>query len=140
MALHQLVYYSKSTQEFEIKELKEIAQKAEINNERLGISGALIYVEDVFLQLIEGGLVQLNELYRKISQDKRHNQLTILDFSKIKQRSFRSWKMKIIYLPNVVTMRETYFKYCPLDKFDPNMFDGDTARELLFELSQRQQK
>ena len=53
-AMHQLVYVSAATHAFTKSELLELLNKARANNQRLGITGLLLFKDGDFIQLLEG--------------------------------------------------------------------------------------
>ncbi len=92
-AIFQLVYISAANKEFTEEELQELLEKARINNESLGITGMLLFHQGSFIQALEGPLSAVEELYNKISEDKRHTETRVLYRGEHEERSFDSWSM-----------------------------------------------
>jgi hypothetical protein len=91
--IHQLVYISASQHEFTQSELQELLAKARENNERLGISGMLLFHEGSFIQALEGPKENVKNLYAKIAKDKRHSETCILYRGDLVERDFDAWSM-----------------------------------------------
>ncbi|SMG30142.1 Sensors of blue-light using FAD [Marivirga sericea] len=92
--LSQLVYVSdrkrNNSSEDEIDNILEACKK---NNPDLGITGALLYSDKKFLQLVEGENGVVMGLYDKIKKDARHANCIMLSYVPIKEKTFPSWHM-----------------------------------------------
>ncbi|MCA0452485.1 MAG: BLUF domain-containing protein [Chloroflexi bacterium] len=93
MGLITLVYVSFATQPLDDNQLKEILAVARENNQKLGITGMLLYRDGFFIQALEGEDTVVNELFDKIAQDPRHKAVLKVYSNAIQQRSFTSWAM-----------------------------------------------
>jgi hypothetical protein len=93
---HQLIYSSKSATPMQRDELEELLEQARNSNAGKGITGALVYVDGVFLQILEGELEAVKELMRKISKDFRHETVTVLKEGAIPSASFSEWEMAYV--------------------------------------------
>lgn len=95
--LYQISYISENTVLGTPDQLKaqieDILQKAQINNPRLNISGALLYSGGYFCQVIEGGKNDIEKLFKTIQMDKRHSDITVLTSDPVGKRSFSNWGM-----------------------------------------------
>ena len=80
----------------QLEELEEILEQARRNNESRGITGALVYVDGVFLQILEGERGTVEALMDKISQDVRHETVTVLQQADIPSAAFVDWKMAYV--------------------------------------------
>lgn len=76
--IFQLMYVSYAKTDFTDTMLVNLLEKSRANNESNGVSGVLIYSDGVFVQLLEGDRNKVEETYKVISNDARHNRLTIL--------------------------------------------------------------
>lgn len=74
-------------------ELRHLLQQARTENERQGITGALVYGDGQFMQIIEGEESVLAILYAKLLHDPRHINVVKLADKQIAQRSFQDWSM-----------------------------------------------
>jgi hypothetical protein len=74
-------------------DLQELLDHSRRSNAAKGITGALIYAEGIFLQILEGDKVLLQDLMAKIRQDVRHERVSVLRESEIPTAIFGRWKM-----------------------------------------------
>ena len=93
---YQIIYSSESATPMQIEDLEEILEHARRNNSRSGITGALVYVDGVFLQILEGDTKVVQELMAKISRDVRHETVTVLKQGEIPAAIFPDWKMAYV--------------------------------------------
>jgi hypothetical protein len=73
--------------------LGEIFTTARHNNKRLGVTGALVVSEDVFVQALEGDEPVVRDLYATISKDPRHDDVRVLEEQVVEGRTFGRWAM-----------------------------------------------
>ena len=91
--LSQIIYSSKAMQPMDSKELERILIDARIGNEARDVTGALVYVSGVFLQVLEGERVVLDELLASIRNDGRHESMKVFHDAEIADRAFNEWRM-----------------------------------------------
>jgi hypothetical protein len=77
-------------------DLQELLDRARASNAAKGITGALIYAEGIFLQILEGDKVLLQELMAKIRRDLRHESVLVVRESEVATAIFGSWKMAYV--------------------------------------------
>ena len=77
-------------------DLQELLEKARDNNGIQGISGALVYTDGMFLQILEGDRTKVQALMARIEKDVRHENVTILREGEIASAKFSSWKMAYV--------------------------------------------
>jgi Sensors of blue-light using FAD len=75
------------------RQLGEIFSVARSSNKKRGVTGALLITDDEFVQTLEGPEPVLRELYAKISKDKRHEHLELLESGDVSGRVFGRWAM-----------------------------------------------
>lgn len=92
-AMHQLVYVSAATHAFTKSELLELLNKARANNQRLGITGLLLFKDGDFIQLLEGDKSAVKALFDTISADPRHTGTIVLHEGETSHRLFNDWSM-----------------------------------------------
>lgn len=78
--------------------LLQLAEASTRNNEAAGITGLLALSGETFLQVLEGPVDAVNELYLKIAKDKRHGDLRLLLFEQISEGIFTDWSMHVVDL------------------------------------------
>ena len=134
MYLVQLIYASKLNRDnMSEGSVAKIAESSAANNKVKNITGVLYSDGEHFLQTMEGGRTAVSQLFSKISQDKRHENVTILRFQDIFVRDFNDWSMKLLSLTQdkVELMR----RYSIGTQFDPYVLAGESSRSFLLELS-----
>ncbi len=92
-AIHQLVYISAAKHEFSEEELQDLLVKARDNNQKLGISGMLLFHQGSFIQALEGPKKDVESLYEKIGEDQRHTETKVLFRGDLDERDFDGWSM-----------------------------------------------
>lgn len=93
MDITTLVYVSFSAARMNDDELKEILEKSRENNQKLGITGMLLYRDGFFIQALEGEKETVSRLYEKISEDPRHTNILKVYQETSRVRSFEDWSM-----------------------------------------------
>lgn len=95
--LYHLAYISKNNIAGDAatlrKEIETILVAAQTNNQRAGITGALLFSGGYFCQVIEGDKDKLEELFETIQMDARHSEVTVLEFEPVAERGFPAWTM-----------------------------------------------
>jgi hypothetical protein len=98
--LIQLVYYSrnllKRAPDGRESELVKILKSSQKNNSALGLTGALMFNQHVFAQVLEGERAKLSSLLLRIVNDPRHADVTIVEAQPIESRMFGEWSMTLI--------------------------------------------
>lgn len=89
----QLVYLSHSHDLLSDEQLAELLLQAQKKNEALDITGALIYHDGNFIQLLEGPEENVLAVYEKIKNDPRHAGVNTLIQAPIEKREFPNWSM-----------------------------------------------
>ena len=77
-------------------ELEELLEHARRHNAANGITGALIYADGVFLQILEGEKHTVQALMEKIAKDFRHETVTVLKQATIPSAVFSDWEMAYV--------------------------------------------
>ncbi len=93
---YQIIYASEAAPPMQKDDLEEILGRARRGNGAKGITGALVYAEGRFLQILEGEKVQLQELMLKIRRDVRHEAIVVLQEHEIPSAVFGGWKMAYV--------------------------------------------
>lgn len=90
---HSVIYLSKAKQYFNEEDLNLLATSSQIANNKLSISGFLIYQKGYFAQYLEGPKENVDLICEKIKQDERHNIVVWLE-NTIDKVKFKEWDMK----------------------------------------------
>lgn len=91
--VHFLIYVSSTVKPFSRIELVELLARSRQNNERLGVSGMLLYKDGNVMQVLEGGEQNVHALYARIARDPRHTGLIVLLEGTMEARQFPNWSM-----------------------------------------------
>ncbi len=90
--LQTLCYVSSSNVNLTKKSLEQLFITTKSNNLKQDISGILIFNGGNFLQIMEGEKNTINELYHKISKDKKHSNIIKLIEKPISERMFEDYE------------------------------------------------
>lgn len=94
LSLERLVYESTATGATEsIGNLAVILAESQRNNDRDGLTGALAAHRNRYIQVVEGSAQALDALLRRLENDPRHRDVTLLDREPISERLFSRWSM-----------------------------------------------
>lgn len=93
---YQIIYSSESATPMQMDELEELLAQARSSNAEKGITGALIYANGVFLQILEGEMEPVRALMAKIAKDFRHETVTVLKEGAIPAAAFIDWEMAYV--------------------------------------------
>jgi hypothetical protein len=80
----------------QLDELEDLHERAQDNNAEDGITGALVYVDGFFLQILEGPQERVEGLMRRIDRDLRHGDVTILQAGEVESAAFTGWTMAYV--------------------------------------------
>lgn len=136
MYLMRLTYYShnlivesgaKLTQE-----LKSILESCSRNNPPNGISGALLFSQKYFAQILEGDRKAVTATFNRIAKDPRHTDIVILKAAPIDERTFSNWAMTFAGQSDAVD--KLYNKYSPQQEFNPAKMTAHSLEGLIEEL------
>ncbi|MFC7556641.1 BLUF domain-containing protein [Pseudoroseomonas wenyumeiae] len=72
--------------------LTRILDSSRRNNERDGLTGALLFNDDCFAQVLEGDSAMLHQVFERIQCDLRHRDTVVLEFGPA-EREFGQWSM-----------------------------------------------
>ena len=93
---YQIVYSSEAATPMQTGDLEELLDHARRSNAAKGITGALVYAEGIFLQILEGDNARVQALMAKIQRDVRHAGVVILRESEVPEAIFGTWKMAFV--------------------------------------------
>jgi hypothetical protein len=130
--LIRLLYASRLAQSAGADAIDAIMQQSRRHNPELGITGVLCHGGDMFMQVLEGGRAPVNKLYNRIVRDTRHQDVTLLHYEEIAERSFAGWTMGQVNLSRINA--STVLKYSEKPTLDPFVVSGRASFALLEEL------
>jgi len=112
--------------------IDSILAQSRQHNALAGITGVLCYGEGIFLQCIEGGRMQVSELYGAIQKDPRHKDVALLYYEEIFERRFAGWSMGQV---NASRLNQSILlKYSEMPVLDPYAVSGKVSLALLEDL------
>lgn len=91
--LYQLVYSSKAANKMMLSHLIGILRQARMKNKLSSVTGLLVFVDGMFLQVLEGEEDTVKDLMKKISEDTRHQDIKVIRGSTVENRTFTNWEM-----------------------------------------------
>ncbi|ERL56738.1 BLUF domain-containing protein [Psychrobacter aquaticus] len=134
----RLTYISRYNNDNPNGEVTRILDQAQQNNERNGITGALVFNHNYFLQSIEGARPVINELLRKLVKDNRHHALQIIECCEVEQRRWSKWSMK--YLIPSEENKGLALKFSTGTQFNPYLMSTNQIMMLIDALSEIQEQ
>jgi hypothetical protein len=96
--VYEIIYTSAAARLPDPGELSAILETARRNNQRLAVTGILLYASGSFLQVLEGDEAVVRELYERIAGDGRHYRVRMLRERMVASRSFGTWSMGFVAL------------------------------------------
>lgn len=121
--LVRLIYFSLS--KIKANQVQEILNSAEQNNEQLNITGLLLFRYKYFFQMLEGSRENINLVYNKLTQDPRHEQVTLLKYSEIDTRIVNN--MHMAFLSEDIYNKTAERIFGPYNGLDFSTFSAQTA-------------
>ncbi|MFZ5635769.1 MAG: BLUF domain-containing protein [Pseudomonadota bacterium] len=93
MSIRQLVYASHQTFPFDGLALVSLLYRARERNKQLRITGVLLHSQGMFVQCLEGESDEVEALFSRISADRRHGDVVLLQSVETGERHFSGWSM-----------------------------------------------
>jgi hypothetical protein len=112
--------------------IETILAQSRQHNPVSGITGILCYGGGIFLQAIEGGRMQVSELFGHIQRDPRHKDVALLHYEEISERRFGGWTMGQVNLSKL--NHSILLKYSEKAELDPYSVSGKVSFALLEDL------
>jgi hypothetical protein len=130
--LVRCLYASRARQPLIPATVDAIVEQSRRNNPPRGITGLLCFVDDVFVQVLEGGRDAVSDLFATIVRDERHQGVRLLAYEEIGERRFGHWNMGQVNIAKVNTA--LLLKYSEKAALDPFALSGAATMALLHEL------
>lgn len=130
--LVRCLYASRARQPLVPAVTDAILEQSRRNNPARGITGLLCFVDDIFVQVLEGGRDPVCDLFATIVRDERHAGVRILVYEEIGERRFGHWNMGQVNIAKVNTA--LLLKYSARPVLDPFASSGAATLALLHEL------
>ena len=123
--LSRMIYISTAVGPITTAVTGTILRSAQEHNAANGITGVLCQGQGVYLQVLEGERSQVDALYARILQDKRHQDIVLRQQSDINARRYGNWAMAHVDMAHSVDAETAHQ---PFVTFDPYLA---TAEELI---------
>ncbi|MBC8070923.1 MAG: BLUF domain-containing protein [Deltaproteobacteria bacterium] len=91
-------YVSRFSRPMSQREIEAIVARAQEHNARIGVTGVLLALGEVFMQIIEGPAHQVDSLLARIGRDRRHCDVVIVRRQDVEQPLFAGWSMRLLEL------------------------------------------
>lgn len=75
------------------RELRQILDASRKNNSADDVTGALLFNQEYFAQVLEGPRSSVERAFERIQRDRRHGQVTVVDNGFAEHRDFPEWAM-----------------------------------------------
>ena len=133
--LYHLVYVSRNeiegSSEDVYKEIDNILTTARENNAQKEITGALLFNDGCFAQVLEGPQEEVEDLFEDIQGDSRHSNAMVLSCKAISKRSFSDWSMA--YRGSDSDAKRRFSQLMKNQEVDNTEISGDSIFSLLVE-------
>jgi len=93
LRMYRLIYKSRCNGNVDWDLVNEIIGSSETHNKDDSITGVLLATDSHFLQVIEGGFEEINQLFLRIARDPRHKDMQLVSFTCVESRLFGGWAM-----------------------------------------------
>jgi hypothetical protein len=97
LTVFSLAYYSRSNLDDLVLdtrvEIDSILRVSSAKNKATGLTGALMFNEDRFTQVLEGDESEVRATYHRIERDLRHRDVTTIFAGPVTHRRFSQWSM-----------------------------------------------
>jgi hypothetical protein len=96
--LYRLVYYSRNRVPGDgaAGEIRAMLDASRTNNDRVGVTGALLFNAGCFGQVLEGTREAVETTFERIQRDDRHGDVSLLEFQPVPERAFANWSMAFV--------------------------------------------
>lgn len=126
--LLRIIYVSRASAPLPL-ELKEILASSRKNNRVLGVTGAMGFIDGLYLQCLEGEASVVDALYKRIEEDSRHSAPKILESKSVSERAFPGWSMGLLTWNDET--RKVFEKFNPSGSLDLYAADPATIDSLV---------
>ena len=103
---HTLSNISSCKNDVTPKELNELFSKTMQNNKNQGVTGILIFKNNLFFQILEGQKETLAQLFTKIIEDSRHSHIIKIIDHAIEERAFNDYETGFEIIDNTEKIKK----------------------------------
>ncbi len=131
--LFRLVYASKNLLKGAEPEargaVETILDASRRNNARVGVTGALMFNDGAFAQVLEGPQKGVEDTFERIQRDQRHGDVTVLECRPVTERGFPEWSMA--FVGRSASGQAVWNRLATESGFDLRRLDGDEVFSML---------
>lgn len=73
----RILYTSRATNQISLRNVYDIIHTAHSHNNTLGITGALLFIDGYFIQMLEGLPIAVRTRFARIQRDRRHYDIKV---------------------------------------------------------------
>ena len=106
-AVFQIFYVSRAATAFDDAQVQSMLQASRRQNDRLDVTGCLLFSGHCFAQVLEGRQKVVSALARRIAADPRHAGVRVLSETQRDERDYADWAMGYLYDLNLEDDLET---------------------------------
>ncbi len=118
-------------------DLREILSEAQSFNALNSINGVLFYADQYFFQCLEGEREQVLDLFERIKEDQRHQEIIEFGVHPISEQNFDGWAMKFVRRNSEVS---EFFQKLGHLHFSPNKLNQQNLNDFLHILTKARQE
>lgn len=130
-----ITYVSSAVRLFNRAELVDLLEASRAANSEHNITGLLLYRGGNIIQVIEGEDDEVLQLYKNITADPRHKDVTLLSKDPIITRQFSDWQMGFRNIDQMSKEELAGFSKFLEDEFTPAYFKERPTRAYILLLS-----
>lgn len=131
-SLYRLIYFSRNAMTGDTDkvrtEIDSILASARRNNAAAGLTGALMFNNSYFAQVLEGPHAAIQATFERIQCDGRHREVKVLAFYRCSERGFAHWSMAHV---GDATGEDRFADIAAASAFDPAALRGDAIYDIL---------
>ena len=109
-------------------DLDALLKQAWVNNPSTGITGGLVFLDNVYFQYLEGNYESVETVFKKILVDSRHRDVKVLERRSIQKRMFKTWAMALLRWTD--NTKNIYVSFSPGQALNLYETDPTTAAAL----------
>lgn len=116
----RILYVSRATEHVSMKDVYDVIRVAHNRNSNAGLTGGLLFLDDHFIQVLEGGPFAITQRYKRIATDPRHQDIQLRLDERIDELMFPSDWMALRSHDDVdpaVLAHHGYVPGLPADQF-----------------------
>lgn len=136
MYLSRMIYYSKNAipagKDSAFREISEILKKSTEHNRKENVSGALLFNQNYFAQVLEGDRKAITKTFCRVCRDDRHTDIVILENRPVSERIFLDWSMAFAGHSEVAD--DLYRRFSTHSNFEPAKMSADSLLAFICEL------